>query len=110
MSLSVGAPPLIAANVLPEVIKEFRSHRPDIRIQVSDVGGDALTQMVERYGYAFGIEFTTDRQSVLESLAGHEPGGETLRQGRGFHPPSQLLLAREKEQQRTQVDGPPSSP
>src|ERR1700693_432508 len=47
MSLSVGAPPLIAANVLPEVIKEFRSHRPDIRIQVSDVGGDALTQMVE---------------------------------------------------------------
>ena len=47
MSLSVGAPPLIAANVLPEAIKEFRSHRPDIRIQVSDVGGDALTQMVE---------------------------------------------------------------
>jgi LysR family carnitine catabolism transcriptional activator len=47
MSLAVGAPPLIAANVLPEVIKEFRSHRPDIRIQVSDVGGDALTQMVE---------------------------------------------------------------
>ena len=40
-------PPLIAANVLPEAIKEFRSHRPDIRIQVSDVGGDALTQMVE---------------------------------------------------------------
>jgi DNA-binding transcriptional LysR family regulator len=25
MSLSVGAPPLIAANVLPEAIKEFRS-------------------------------------------------------------------------------------
>jgi LysR family transcriptional regulator, carnitine catabolism transcriptional activator len=47
MSLSVGAPPLIAANVLPEAVKEFRSHRPDIRIQVFDVGGDALTQMVE---------------------------------------------------------------
>ena len=47
MSLSVGAPPLIAANVLPEVVKEFRGHRPDIRIQVFDVGGDALTQMVE---------------------------------------------------------------
>jgi len=47
MSLSVGAPPLIAANVLPEALKEFRSHRPDIRIQVLDVGGDALTQMVE---------------------------------------------------------------
>jgi LysR family carnitine catabolism transcriptional activator len=47
MSLSVGAPPLIAANVLPEVINEFRSHRPDIRIQVLDVEGDALTQVVE---------------------------------------------------------------
>jgi LysR family carnitine catabolism transcriptional activator len=47
MSLSVGAPPLIAANVLPEAIKEFRTHRPDIRIQVFDVRGDALTQMVE---------------------------------------------------------------
>jgi DNA-binding transcriptional LysR family regulator len=47
MSLSVGAPPLIAANVLPEAIKEFRSYRPDIRIQVFDVRGDALTQMVE---------------------------------------------------------------
>ena len=47
MSLSVAAPPLIAANVLPEAIKEFRSHRPDIRIQVFDVGGDALTELVE---------------------------------------------------------------
>jgi LysR family carnitine catabolism transcriptional activator len=46
-SLSVGAPPLIAANVLPEVIKEFRNHRPNMRIQVFDVEGDALTQMVE---------------------------------------------------------------
>jgi LysR family carnitine catabolism transcriptional activator len=47
MSLSVGAPPLIASNVLPQAIKEFRSHRPDIRIRVLDVGGDALTLMVE---------------------------------------------------------------
>jgi LysR family carnitine catabolism transcriptional activator len=45
--LSVGAPPLIAANVLPEAIKEFRSHRPDLRIQVFDVGGEALTRLVE---------------------------------------------------------------
>jgi DNA-binding transcriptional LysR family regulator len=39
MSLSIGAPPLIAANVLPEALKEFRRHRPDIRIQVLDAGG-----------------------------------------------------------------------
>jgi LysR family carnitine catabolism transcriptional activator len=47
MSLTVGAPQLIAAYVLPEAIKEFRTYRPDIRIRVFDVGGDAVTQMVE---------------------------------------------------------------
>jgi LysR family carnitine catabolism transcriptional activator len=47
MTLCVGAPPLIAANVLPDAIKEFRIHRPDVRIQVFDVGGEALTQMVQ---------------------------------------------------------------
>jgi DNA-binding transcriptional LysR family regulator len=47
LSLSVAAPPLIAANVLPEAIKEFRAHQPDLHIRVFDVGGDALTRLVE---------------------------------------------------------------
>jgi LysR family transcriptional regulator, carnitine catabolism transcriptional activator len=47
LSLSIGAPPLIAANVLPQAIKEFRSHRPDLRIHLFDVGGEALTRLVE---------------------------------------------------------------
>jgi DNA-binding transcriptional LysR family regulator len=46
-SLSVGAPPLIAANLLPDAIKEFRNHRPDLHIGVFDVGGAALTKLVE---------------------------------------------------------------
>ena len=46
-SLSIGAPPLIAANVLPEAIKEFRNHRPEMHIRVFDVGGEALTRLVE---------------------------------------------------------------
>jgi LysR family carnitine catabolism transcriptional activator len=46
LTLSVGAPPLIAANVLPEAIKEFRTHQRNLRIQVFDVGGPALSQMV----------------------------------------------------------------
>jgi DNA-binding transcriptional LysR family regulator len=46
-SLSVGAPPLIAANLLPEAIKEFRNHRPDLHIRVFDIGGEALTKLVE---------------------------------------------------------------
>jgi DNA-binding transcriptional LysR family regulator len=47
LSLSVGAPPLVAANVLPAAIKEFRSNRPDLCIRVFDVGGEALTRLVE---------------------------------------------------------------
>lgn len=46
-TLSVAAPPLIAANVLPEAIKEFRSHQPNLDIRVFDVGGDALSRLVE---------------------------------------------------------------
>lgn len=45
-TLTIGVPPLVAANILPEAIKEFRSHRRDLRIQVFDVGGVALSQMV----------------------------------------------------------------
>jgi LysR family transcriptional regulator, carnitine catabolism transcriptional activator len=48
LSLSVAAPPLIAANVLPEAIKEFRSHQPGLDIRVVDIGGDALTRLVEK--------------------------------------------------------------
>jgi DNA-binding transcriptional LysR family regulator len=47
LSLSVGAPPLIAANVLPEAVKEFRGNRPDLRVRVLDIGGEALTRLVE---------------------------------------------------------------
>ena len=47
LTLSIGAPPLVAANVLPEAIKEFRDHRPDLRIRVFDVGGEALTRLVK---------------------------------------------------------------
>jgi LysR family transcriptional regulator, carnitine catabolism transcriptional activator len=47
LTLSIGAPPLVASNVLPEAIKEFRDHRPDLRIRVFDVGGEALTRLVE---------------------------------------------------------------
>src|SRR5579862_4006504 len=47
LSLSVGAPPLIAANVLPAATREFRASRPDLHIRVVDVGGEALTRLVE---------------------------------------------------------------
>jgi DNA-binding transcriptional LysR family regulator len=46
-TLSVGASPLIAANVLPQAIKEFRSHRPGLRIQLFDCEPAAIIPMVE---------------------------------------------------------------
>jgi len=46
-SLSVGAPPLIAANILPQAISEFRAHRPDLRIRLVDANHLTLLRMVE---------------------------------------------------------------
>jgi DNA-binding transcriptional LysR family regulator len=46
-TLSVGASPLIAANVLPQAIKEFRTHRPDLRIQLLDCEPASIIPMVE---------------------------------------------------------------
>ena len=43
LSLSLGAPPLWAASVLPQAIKEFRSRHPDLRVQLFD--GDTTTVM-----------------------------------------------------------------
>jgi LysR family carnitine catabolism transcriptional activator len=39
--LSIGATPLFAADVLPGAIKEFRGHRPELRIRLFD--GDRAT-------------------------------------------------------------------
>jgi LysR family transcriptional regulator, carnitine catabolism transcriptional activator len=45
--LSVGAPPLVATNILPPAIKEFRSQRPDVRIQLFDADLTTILQRVE---------------------------------------------------------------
>lgn len=46
-SLSVGAPALVAANVLPQAIKEFRRQRPKVRIQLFDSDLTTLVQRVQ---------------------------------------------------------------
>ncbi len=45
--LSVGAAPLFAANVLPLAIQEFRSHRPDLHIQLVDCAPAAIVPLVQ---------------------------------------------------------------
>jgi LysR family transcriptional regulator, carnitine catabolism transcriptional activator len=46
-SLSLGAAPLISANVLPQAIKEFRGHYPALRIQLFDGTQSEILRMIE---------------------------------------------------------------
>jgi DNA-binding transcriptional LysR family regulator len=47
LSISIGAPPLVAANILPLAIKEFRVQRPDLRIHVFDGDLNSILARVE---------------------------------------------------------------
>jgi LysR family carnitine catabolism transcriptional activator len=46
-SISVGAAPLIAANILPQAIKEFRSQRSEVRIQLFEAEHTEVLKRVE---------------------------------------------------------------
>jgi LysR family carnitine catabolism transcriptional activator len=46
-SISLGTTPLVAANILPPAIREFRKQRPDVQIQLFDADLPTLIQMVE---------------------------------------------------------------
>jgi LysR family carnitine catabolism transcriptional activator len=46
-SISLGTTPLVAANILPSAMLEFRKQRPDVRIQLFDADLPTLIQMVE---------------------------------------------------------------
>jgi len=63
-SLSIGAPPVITADVLPQAIKEFQDQRPELRIHVFDADLATIRQLVEAgkidvglglYGRASGV-------------------------------------------------------
>jgi LysR family transcriptional regulator, carnitine catabolism transcriptional activator len=46
-SITVGAAPLIAANLLPQAIKNFRAHRPAVRVRVFDANLTSVMEAVE---------------------------------------------------------------
>lgn len=46
-SIALGTTPLVAANVLPPAIREFRKQRPDVRIQLFDAELPTLIKMIE---------------------------------------------------------------
>jgi LysR family transcriptional regulator, carnitine catabolism transcriptional activator len=45
--ISLGTTPLVAANILPQAIREFRNQRPDLRIQLFDADQTTILRMVE---------------------------------------------------------------
>jgi LysR family transcriptional regulator, carnitine catabolism transcriptional activator len=55
VSLSVGTPPLLMASVLAPAIKEFRSHRPDLRFQLFDSDSASVMQKVQSGELDMGV-------------------------------------------------------
>jgi len=47
LSLSIGAGPLLMTSVVAPAIKEFRSHRPEVRFQLVDEAASVVMQKVE---------------------------------------------------------------
>jgi LysR family carnitine catabolism transcriptional activator len=56
-TLSVGAGQLHAANILPGAIKEFRSRRPDVRIQLFDADMTSIVQRINAGDLDVGFGF-----------------------------------------------------
>ncbi len=46
-TISLGAPPLVAGNILPDAIREFHAHHPDLRISLFDGDLATIRQRVE---------------------------------------------------------------
>lgn len=53
--ISVGTTPLVAANILPQAMKEFHSQRPDIRIHLFDADQDTVLRQVEAGKLDMGV-------------------------------------------------------
>ncbi|MEP7066042.1 MAG: LysR family transcriptional regulator [Gemmatimonadota bacterium] len=55
--ISVGAPALIAANILPIAIKEFQAKRPDLHIRLFDSDLTTIQELVESGKLDMGIGY-----------------------------------------------------
>jgi LysR family transcriptional regulator, carnitine catabolism transcriptional activator len=56
-SLSIGAPPVITADVLPQAIKEFQDQRPAVSVDVFDADLTMVRQRVEAGKLDMGLGF-----------------------------------------------------
>lgn len=55
--ISVGAPPLIASNIMPLAIKEFQAQRPDLHIRLFDSDLATILRQVELGELDMGLGF-----------------------------------------------------
>jgi len=55
LSISVGAPPLVAANILPQVIREFGELRPEIRVRIFDAHLATIAKAIQAGKLDLGI-------------------------------------------------------
>ena len=46
-AVSLGTTPLVAANVLPQAMREYRRRRPDLRVRLFDADQDAVLRQVQ---------------------------------------------------------------
>ena len=62
--LSVGTTPLIAANILPHAIREFRTHRPDLRIRLFDAHLSTILKRLEAGKLDIGLGIFKSRPGI----------------------------------------------
>ena len=67
-TLSVGAGQLVAANILPQAIKEFRSERPWLRIEVFDADPATILQKVRAGTLDMGLGSFKNTPGVRRTL------------------------------------------
>lgn len=64
-SLSIGAPPVITADVLPQAIKEFQERQPRLRIRVFDADLATIRSRVEAGHLDMGLGIYTRATGVV---------------------------------------------
>jgi DNA-binding transcriptional LysR family regulator len=62
--LSVGTTPLVAANILPQAIREFRSQQPDLRIRLVDAHLSTILKRVEAGKLDIGLGVFKSRPGI----------------------------------------------
>lgn len=66
-SLSVGTTPLVAANILPQAIREFRCRQPDLRIRLFDANLNTILKRVEAGKLDIGLDIFKSVPGILRT-------------------------------------------